>query len=98
MRGLALLAVALAIAGCGAQMAPGGGATTLQVTERDFAIKTAKNVAAGDIVFRVRNRGPGSHELLVVRTPAGQLPYRSDGLTVDEDAVTKAEVGVLEPD
>ena len=69
----------------------------MQVTERDFGIKAAKQVAAGAVVFRVRNRGPGSHELLVVRASTGRLPFRSDGLTVDEEAVTKAEVGVLEP-
>ena len=96
-RGLAILVVGFALAGCGAQLGAGGGASSVQVTERDFAIKTTTHVAAGEVVFRVHNRGPGSHELLVVRMSAGQLPFRSDGLTVDEDAVTKAEVGVLEP-
>ncbi|SRR5260221_7708557 len=96
--GLAVGAVTFALAGCGAQIGAGGGVSSFQVTERDFAIQTTKHVAAGDVVLRVRNRGPGSHELLVVRASTDRLPFRSDGLTVDEDAVTKAEVGVLEPD
>ena len=98
VRCVAIATVAFAAAGCGAKLGAGGGASVVKVTERDFAIRTTKQVSAGDVVLRVRNRGPGSHELLVVRTSAGRLPFRSDGLTVDEDAVSKAEVGVLEPD
>ncbi len=98
-RCIALTAIAVGAAGCGSQLgAGGGGSTVVQVTERDFAIRLTKHVAAGDVVLRVRNRGPGSHELLVVREQITRLPFRSDGLTVDEDAVSKAEVGVLEPD
>jgi hypothetical protein len=52
---------------------------------------------AGDVVLRVRNKGPVAHELLVVRAPVDSLPMRSDGLTVDEDRLTRSEVGVLEP-
>ncbi len=97
--GFVIASVALAFAGCGAELGAGGGAASLQVVEKDFAIRTTKHVSAGDVVLRVRNRGPGTHELLVVREASvGKLPFRSDGLTVDEDAVTKSEVGVLEPD
>ena len=97
-RGLAIAGVVFAAVGCGTQLGVAGSTTSLSVVERDFAVQTVKHVAAGDVVLRVRNRGPGSHELLVVRAPAGKLPFRSDGLTIDEDAVSKAEVGVLEPD
>ena len=97
VRCLAIAAVAFAAAGCGAKLGAGGGASVVQVTERDFAIRTTKQVPAGDVVLRVRNRGPGTHEFLVVRASTARLPFRSDGLTIDEDAVTKAEVGVLEP-
>lgn len=98
VRWVALAAIAVVAAGCGSQLGAGGGAASVvQVTERDFAIRVTKHVAAGDVVLRVHNRGPGSHELLVVRESATRLPFRSDGLTVDEDAVTKAEIGVLEP-
>ena len=98
VRWLAFAVIAVAVAGCGSQLGAGGGsAAVVQVTERDFAIKTAKQVSAGDVVLHVRNRGPGSHELLVVRMSSDHLPFRSDGLTVDEEAVTKAEIGVLEP-
>jgi hypothetical protein len=46
---------------------------------------------------RVRNRGPDGHELLMIRLGPQGLPFRGDGLTVDEDAVERNEVGVLEP-
>ena len=52
---------------------------------------------AGDVVLRVRNRGPDQHELLVIKLGPRGLPFRADGLTVDEDAVKRNEVGVLEP-
>ena len=94
---LAIGGAALLLAGCGSQLGAGGGAASVQVSERDFAIHTARTVAAGDVVLRVHNRGPGSHELLVVRSATGRLPFRTDGLTVSEEAVSKAEVGVLEP-
>ena len=96
--GLAIVGVAFAVAGCGGSVGAAGDAASVQVTERDFGIRTVRHVAAGEVVLRVHNRGPGSHELLVIRSPNGKLPFRSDGLTVDEDAVAKAEVGVLEPD
>ncbi|MEP6892504.1 MAG: hypothetical protein ABI927_01880 [Gaiellaceae bacterium] len=98
VRWVVFAVIALTMAGCGSQLGAEGGVAVVHVTERDFAIRTTKQVSAGEVVLRVRNRGPGSHELLVVRVSGDDLPFRSDGLTVDEDAVTKAEVGVLEPD
>jgi uncharacterized cupredoxin-like copper-binding protein len=67
------------------------------VTERDFAISLPGAVKAGDVVFRVQNKGPDAHELLVVRAPSGRMPMRSDGLTVNEEKLLGREVGVLEP-
>jgi uncharacterized cupredoxin-like copper-binding protein len=67
------------------------------VVERDFRISPARKVvAAGDLVLRVHNLGPDSHELIVVRG-GGRLALRSDGLTVDEDAIEPATLGTLEP-
>ena len=41
------------------------------MTERDFAIVAPKTLPAGNVVFRVRNKGPVAHELLIVRAPVG---------------------------
>jgi uncharacterized cupredoxin-like copper-binding protein len=51
--------------------------------ERDVAI-----VPAGPVSLRIRNQGPTSHELIVVRSDLApdKLPLQSDGLTVNEDA------------
>jgi uncharacterized cupredoxin-like copper-binding protein len=64
------------------------------VTERDFRITvTPARVRAGDVRLLVRNKGPETHELIIVR--AGQnLPLRTDGLTVNEEAL--ATTGAVE--
>src|SRR5689334_21177721 len=89
----------VAAAGCCVSSAPTTAATDLTVRERDFAITLPiRTVAAGDVVLRAVNRGPDAHELIVVRADSAALPLRSDGLTVDEDALKKVTVGALEPD
>jgi hypothetical protein len=94
-----LAALAAALSGCasasGAGVAPPG--KTLRVEERDFRIGAPDELRAGRVTFSVHNRGPDTHELLVVRERGGELPLRSDGLTIDEDAVQKDTVGKLEP-
>jgi uncharacterized cupredoxin-like copper-binding protein len=67
------------------------------ISESDFHIAAPTQVKAGNVVLRVSNKGPDRHELLVVRSDGQALPLRSDGLTVDEEAVEKREAGVLEP-
>jgi uncharacterized cupredoxin-like copper-binding protein len=69
----------------------------IAVAERDFSILLPRVVKSGDVVFRVQNRGPDAHELIVVRAPRGRMPMRSDGLTVNEEQLQPREVGVLEP-
>lgn len=69
----------------------------LRVTERDFRIAAPRHVRAGDVRLVVRNNGPDAHELIVVRTADGRLPLRADGMTVNEEAVERDTVGVLEP-
>ncbi len=44
----------------------------------------------------LRNRGPDTHELLIVRTKGGRLPLRTDALTVDEEVLDPAMAGVIE--
>jgi hypothetical protein len=91
---VALLAV-LALGGCGG----GSGATAgviVDVQERDFHISAPQHVHAGVVTLRVHNTGPDRHELIVARDDRA-LPMRSDGLTVDEEAVQHDEPGALEP-
>src|SRR4051794_30699555 len=87
---LALAAVCVAgfaVAGGFANRRTGAHVQTLRVAERDFRITAPTEVRAGAAMLRVDNRGPDSHELIVVRVGRGRLPLRRDGLTVDEDAV-----------
>jgi uncharacterized cupredoxin-like copper-binding protein len=82
--------------GCTAAQKGSPGAV-VHVTESDFKIAAPKRLNAGDVVLRVKNRGPDAHELLMIRLGPKGLPFRGDGLTIDEDAVERSEVGVLEP-
>jgi hypothetical protein len=72
-------------------------AREVRVTERDFRITAPKLISAGNVQVSVHNKGPDDHEFIVVRLHGKRLPLRPDGLTVDEDAIEKATVGVLEP-
>jgi hypothetical protein len=47
--------------------------SVVRLTERDFKISAPKEVAAGDVVLRVKNRGSDAHELLVVREGRGRV-------------------------
>jgi len=95
--GLGAAAVAVAaLSGCGGSAILSGDNAVVRVSERDFHISAPKSVSAGDVTLRVQNRGPDNHELLVIRADRG-LPLRSDGLTVNEEALRHAEVGALEP-
>jgi len=63
--------------------------STVGVVVRDFRIRASSpTVRAGTVEFQVQDRGPSTHEFVVVRTdlPADQLPLQRDGLTVDEDS------------
>ena len=92
----AIAAICLSAVGCAPRQSTTRG-ELVRVTEGDFRIAATRRVAAGDIVIRVKNRGPDAHELIVVKTETGRLPLRGDGLTIDEDAVQHDEVGALEP-
>lgn len=70
----------------------------VRVTERDFNIRLSRSsVPAGRVVLHVINKGPVAHEVLVVKATDGPLPLRADDVTIDEDAIEGATVGVLEP-
>jgi uncharacterized cupredoxin-like copper-binding protein len=67
------------------------------VTEGDFAITAAAHLKAGDVVLRVHNKGPDEHELIVAQVGDPRLPFRSDGFTIDEEALQHSEPGSLVP-
>jgi uncharacterized cupredoxin-like copper-binding protein len=105
------LAIVCAFAGVAALLAAAGvalglraksssawsGAQVVRVKEHDFVISVSTHrVAAGPTVFRVENDGPDEHELIVVRDD-GRLPLRVDGMTVNEESLTKQILGALEP-
>jgi hypothetical protein len=95
---LAITAVALLVGpGCApARQGPPSAITPLKVIESDFHISAPKRASAGTRLLQVKNQGPDSHELIVVRT-SGSLPIRSDGMTVDEEALQSSIAGLLEP-
>jgi uncharacterized cupredoxin-like copper-binding protein len=93
-----LAALALIAPGCGA----GGSSEHVQgaavrISERDFKIMAPRHLRAGEVDLAVHNRGPDAHELIAVRTGSERLPLRSDGSTVDEEALKRSEAGALEP-
>jgi uncharacterized cupredoxin-like copper-binding protein len=88
-------AIVLFSSGCGG--AHRDGAPVVLVTERDFRIQAPKIFPSGTVRLVVRNKGPVSHELLVVRASTGRLPRRADGFTIDEDAIHNRVVKVIEP-
>jgi len=74
----------------------GTGRTLVRVSERDFHIAIAPNhVRAGDVLLVVRNQGPDTHELIIVRSRS-RPPLRRDGLTVDERALGPVTVASLD--
>jgi hypothetical protein len=66
------------------------------VIVQDFRIRTAaRTVSAGTVVFHISNKGPSTHELVVVRTdlPADGLPITADGLSIDEESPKLRGIG-----
>jgi uncharacterized cupredoxin-like copper-binding protein len=67
----------------------------VRITEKDFQIVVEPGrIPAGEVELVVRNQGPDTHELIMVRSRGSQPPLRRDGLTVDEEALH--EVGAVE--
>jgi Sulfocyanin (SoxE) domain len=72
--------------------APRAREAVVRVDEKDFRIVLPrKHVAAGNVRLELKNAGPVAHELIVVRG-LRHLPLRSDGLTIDEDALPGSTV------
>jgi uncharacterized cupredoxin-like copper-binding protein len=86
---LALAAVAIAVPLTVARRdEPTPRGTLHNVLLKDFEVRQETTVVpAGTVSFLVRNQGPTTHEVIVVRTDLApdKLPLQSDGLTVDEE-------------
>ncbi|HWD47081.1 MAG TPA: sulfocyanin-like copper-binding protein [Actinomycetota bacterium] len=79
------LAVPLAVA---RRQEPTPSGIPVNVLLKDFEVeRDAAAVPPGTVRFRIRNQGPTTHELIVVRTDRApdDLPLQRDGLTVDEE-------------
>lgn len=98
LRYLALSLLLLALAGCSSGSSHSASRSpTVQVKEQDFRIVLSPmKVHAGTVRLVVRNQGPDTHELLIVRSSRSGLPLRSDGLTINEEAVDSSTVAVME--
>jgi uncharacterized cupredoxin-like copper-binding protein len=62
---------------------------TVDILERDFHISGPSSIPAGGAIdLHIRNEGPSTHELVVVRTDlaAPNLPLQLDGLTINEES------------
>ncbi len=88
---------AFALSGCGSTRASAAPEHAVAVTERDFHITAPTVLQSGTVTLRIHNAGPDQHELIVVPGTIASLPLRSDGLTVDEEALEASEPGSLEP-
>lgn len=91
-----LVAVSVMLAGssCGGPSAPRR-ESTVKVSLRDFRLTvTPARVPAGWVSMDLSNEGPDTHEMIIVRTAAGdgRLPLRLDGITADEDALAARKV------
>src|SRR5436853_444885 len=90
------LTVLVAFAGSASGRLTAPGVTLVNVSERDFRIAVTPNhVSAGNVLVVVRNHGPDTHELIMVRSRS-RLPLRLDGLTVDERALSAVTVASLD--
>ncbi len=89
---LALVLAALALAvplTMARRQEPTPSGTPVNVLLDDFRVRQdAAVVPAGTVSFRIRNQGPTTHEVIVVRTDLApdKLPLQPDGLTVNEEA------------
>jgi uncharacterized cupredoxin-like copper-binding protein len=84
---LAVLALAVFLT-VARQQEPTPSGTPVNVLLDDFDVeRDAAVVPAGTVSFRIRNQGPTTHEVIVVRTnlDSDELPLQPDGLTVDEE-------------
>jgi uncharacterized cupredoxin-like copper-binding protein len=94
-----LPALAAVVTACGStHLSAAAAGASVDVTERDFSIHVSpRRLSPGPVVFRVTNRGPDAHELILVRAQPAGLPLRPDGITLNEERLDSATLGTLEP-
>lgn len=88
----AALAGALIVTACSSGSASpgattGGAASTVDVTLQEWAVVAPDSVAAGDVTFKVTNKGPEDvHEFVILRTDLdpGALPTDDTGTVTEE--------------
>jgi uncharacterized cupredoxin-like copper-binding protein len=95
---LLVIGASMFASGCGSSRQGPAAGQLVAVREADFKISAIHPPTSGDVDFRVHNEGPDQHEFIIARSESGRLPLRSDGVTIDEEALEKSEVGALEPD
>ena len=85
---LVVLPVLLVVGCAGNEAVSRASDSLVRISERDFRLVVAPgHIRAGEAELVVRNQGPDTHELIIVRARRSQLPLRLDGLTVDEEAL-----------
>ena len=89
--------VPMGLSGCGSTRASAASEHAVAVAERDFHITAPAVLGSGTVTLRVHNEGPDQHELIVVPGTVASLPVRTDGMTVNEEAVETSEPGSLDP-
>jgi uncharacterized cupredoxin-like copper-binding protein len=92
----ACAAAATGLSACSSDSSPQSHANVVRVTVRDFHIEVSPaRIPAGNARLVIVNKGPDTHELLVVRGGSA-LPLRKDGLTVDEEKLDPVTVATAE--
>lgn len=106
--GVAVAALAIVLAACGARSTPYGQATpspgqpsktTIHTYLQEWSIRAEPASAkTGEISFMAHNQGTGPHELVVVKTSlaADRLPVGTDGKVIEGGPVEV--VGEIEPE
>jgi uncharacterized cupredoxin-like copper-binding protein len=94
-----LAALLLVAAGCaGGRDGAGGSGPVISIVERDFhiGVPSAEDLPSGDLRLSVENRGPETHEFVLIRASGANLRLRPDGITLNEDDIEPFVVGELE--
>jgi hypothetical protein len=92
------LVLAALLGGCAGSGAPHIHGTVVSVTEHDFGIAVPQShLSAGAVTLRIHNAGPDQHELIVAPARANGEPLRSDGFTINEEALQGEEAGSIDP-
>jgi hypothetical protein len=101
-RSIALLMMAMALlilgpSACSRPSPPSSG-SSVPISLKDYRISSSlASAPAGLVTFDIHNRGPSTHELVVLQTdePADRMPIGADGLSFDEESPLLVVAGEL---